>query len=94
MPFKSDVGSSPPPFKCVVTRTLALGREGVFMNINEMNNFFVNMKNLSSKMNELKIKTPGTMNVAEIMNRPHQHNPPKPRFRRICYRRFDDSQIL
>ena len=41
-----------------------------------MNNFFVNMKNLSSKMNELKIKTPGTMNVAEIMNRHHQHNPP------------------
>ena len=26
--------------------------------------------------------------------RPHQHNPPKPRFRRICHRRFDDSQIL
>ena len=64
------------------------------MNINEMNNFFVNMKNLSSKMNELKIKTPGTMNVAEIMNRPHQHNLPKPRFWRIRHRRFDDSQIL
>lgn len=44
------------------------------MNINEMNNFFVNMKNLSSKMNELKIKTPGTMNVAEIMNRHHLEN--------------------
>lgn len=44
------------------------------MNINEMNNFFVNMKNLSSKMNQLKIKTPGTMNVAEIMNRHHLEN--------------------
>jgi hypothetical protein len=54
--------------------TPALGRDGVFMNINEMNNFFVNMKNLSSKMNELKIKTPGTMNVAEIMNRHHLEN--------------------
>ena len=71
-----------------------LGRDGVFMNINEMNNFFVNMKNLSSKMNELKTKTPGTMNVAEIMNRHHQHNPSKPRFWRIRHRRFDDSQIL
>ena len=44
------------------------------MNINEMNNFFVNMKNLSSRMNQLKIKTPGTMNVAEIMNRHHLEN--------------------
>ena len=26
--------------------------------------------------------------------RPHQHNPPKPRFRRIRHRRFNDSQIL
>ena len=43
------------------------------MNINEINNCFVNMKNLSSKMNELKIKTPGTMNVAEIMNRQQRH---------------------
>ena len=74
--------------------TPALGRDGVFMNINEMNNFFVNMKNLSSKMNELKTKTPGTMNVAEIMNRHHQHNPSKLRFWRIRHRRFDDSQIL
>lgn len=82
------------PIKTLVIRTPALGRDGVFMNINEMNNFFVNMKNLSSKMNELKIKTPGTMNVAEIMNRHHQHNPPKPRFWRIRHRRFDDSQIL
>ena len=39
-----------------------------------MNNFFVNMKNLSSRMNQLKIKTPGTMNVAEIMNRHHLEN--------------------
>ena len=54
--------------------TPSLGRDGVFMNINEMNNFFVNMKNLSSKMNELKIKTPGTMNVAEIMIRHHLEN--------------------
>ena len=84
----------PRAVQLVVTRTPALGREGVFMNINEMNNFFANMKNLSSKMNELKIKTPGTMNVAEIMNRHHQYNPPKPRFRRIRHRRFDDSQIL
>ena len=82
------------PIKTLVIRTPALGRDGVFMNINEMNNFFVNMKNLSSKMNELKIKTPGTMNVAEIMNRPNQHNPPKPRFRGIRHRRFNDSQIL
>ena len=44
------------------------------MNINEMNNFFINMKSLSSKINELKIKTPGTMNVAEIMNRHHLEN--------------------
>ena len=54
--------------------TPALGRFGVFMNINEMNNFFINMKSLSSKINELKIKTPGTMNVAEIMNRHHLEN--------------------
>ena len=44
------------------------------MNINEMNNFFINMKNLSSKINDQRIKTPGTMNVAEIMNRHHLEN--------------------
>ncbi len=44
------------------------------MNIKEMNNFFINMKNLSSKINDQRIKTPGTMNVAEIMNRHHLEN--------------------
>ena len=54
--------------------TPTLGRFGVFMNINEMNNFFINMKSLSSKINDQRIKTPGTMNVAEIMNRHHLEN--------------------
>ena len=44
------------------------------MNVSIIDEFFVIMKNLSSKMYELKIKTPGTMNVAEIMNRHHLEN--------------------
>ncbi len=44
------------------------------MDTNEMNSFFAYMKNLSSRVNELKIKTPGTMNIAEIMNRNHLEN--------------------
>ena len=44
------------------------------MDINEIKSFFAYMENLSLNVNKLKTRTPGTMNVAEIMNRHHLEN--------------------